>query len=675
MSAIDLMQSLGNVKDAYVIGAEAFRQSKRGMRKKSFPVKRSCLIAAAVALALLLVGCAVYMLRMQDIKVGELSHYIPADKYGDPVSSNESHSITLLSLQGAHMEAMSEWIAFTESYDQDRSVALEAERTGSIRDIPERYALTYGCYSQEMVDALDAIAEKYDLDLLSAFVPFKGSQYDILLEALQISAVCLDEPFAQVNAVEGHFYPEGTFEIDLSVSLDGEDWKCSDNLVTYRYSSKAFFDPVVGYVADPESYTQWHHTREDGITVLLAMNEEYARIYADFPGAFASVSMEACEWEEGGVRVPMTSKALEQIAELFDFSIQPQQTDIETVAALMERNGAQPGEDALAMAGYGQIVEDYISRMPVPENGSYLLYDLNGDGAEELLINGWGIFTVKDGKPYPYADTGKLLTVFPQMRPCEGNVLEIYTDIQGLAERQHYFYRAEADGLTYIIGVAFDHDAGVWELIPDDDPWTESDRRISEEEARQILSAYTPVNFAWRPVTTYGEEHLPASYSDPYAKYIADKLARYEDAAQYTYLLMDLNGDGVEELITRDKKASYGGRDYFFLNVYTVMNGELVELSAGRSFAYILEGGILEETEEVYGPENGGGYWNYYRCTGDGTVSIEKIVQDPSTLIWGRVDATGGRDITEEEALSVIGRYSALRLEPDMIPFTDYPMQ
>lgn len=677
MRPIDLLVSLGNVKDSYVIRAEAFRQGKQPAQARHISVKRIWLIAAVIALTALLVGCAVvYMLRMQDIKVGELSHFMPVDEDGNVIASDKPRSITLLSLQGVHLEAMSEWIAFTENYDQDRAIELEAERTGGAQKIPAQYSLTYGCYSQEMVDALDAIAEKYTLNLLSAYIPFEQHQSSVLFDALQINAVCLNKPYAQVTAMDGYFYPEGTLELNLSISLDGKNWKCTDNLATYRYSRKDFFDPVIGSVSDPESYTQWDYTREDGITVLLAMNKEYARMYADLPGAFISVSMEACEWETGGVRIPMTKAALEQIAELFDFTIQPQQADMAAVTKLMERTGPQPSQNTLAMTGYAEIVGDYIARISNPENGSYLLYDLNSDGTEELLINGWGVYTMKDGRPCAYADTEKFLTVFPQLRPCEGNVLEIYTDIPGLSQKQHYFYRAEADGLSYILGVVHDSNAGVWKLIPDDDPWTESDRQISEQEAQQILASYAPVDFDWYPVTKYGEDYIPATYSDPYAKYIANKLVRYADAAQYTYLLMDLNGDGVDELITRDKRLSHGTNDYLLLNVFTIRDGTLVELSAGYTFAYILEGGILEETEEIYNSENGGEYYHYYRCTRDGMESIEKIVRDPSTLIWGRVDPeNGGRDVTEEEATSVINAYSAKRLEVNMQSFAEYPLK
>lgn len=674
---MDLLNVLGNVKDEYVIRAEAFR--KEGVRSdsKRHSYGRIIFVAATVALALLLVGCAIVcFFRMQDIKVGELFHYSITDEDGSELLPEDPGSITLLSLQGVHLEALSEWVLFLESYDVDMSIQLDDERACGAGNIPEHYAFTYGCYSQEMVDFLDLIVDKYDLDLLSSPIRFEIEQNRFVFDALQIDGTCLSDPFARVDVLDGYFYPEGTFQVDLSVSLVGQDWNCSDNLATYRYSRKDWFDPVVGYISDPESYDQWEYTRKDGIKVLLAMNKEYARMYADIPDAFISVSMEACEWEDGGMKIPMTRTALEQIAELLDLSIQPDQIGQDSLNELLEQLNVYPLQNDLDFLGYEDIVEDYISRIPNAENGSYLLHDLNGDGTDELMINGWGVYSLNEGSPYSFVDIEKLLTMFPQMCPCEGDVLEIYTDIEGIAEEQHYFYRAEEKGLTYLIGVAFNSGEGAWYLVPDDDPWTESDRRISDEEAQKILSAYIREDVAWCPVMRFGEESAAVRYSDPYANYIANKLVHYENADRFTYLLMDLNNDGVDELITRDKEVSYGGKEHLFLNVFTVNDGELVELSAGHTFAYILEGGILEETEELYGAKNAGGYWNYFRCTAEGVVSIEKVVRDPSTSVWGRVDPqNGGRDVSEEEAVSVIRKYSEMRMEPDMTPFADYPMK
>ena len=89
MKAMDLLKALGNVKDAYVISAEAFRQG-RHRNNKRFSAKKAVLVAAIIALTLLLVGCAiVYILSLQDMAFGTRTQ-----AYYD----GSSREITLLSI-------------------------------------------------------------------------------------------------------------------------------------------------------------------------------------------------------------------------------------------------------------------------------------------------------------------------------------------------------------------------------------------------------------------------------------------------------------------------------------------------------------------------------------------------------------------------------------------------
>lgn len=57
MNAMDLMTGLNNVRDKFVVSAGEFRQGQREVR--ALPKRKLWLIAAVIALALLLVGCAV----------------------------------------------------------------------------------------------------------------------------------------------------------------------------------------------------------------------------------------------------------------------------------------------------------------------------------------------------------------------------------------------------------------------------------------------------------------------------------------------------------------------------------------------------------------------------------------------------------------------------------------
>lgn len=676
MKAMDLLVGLGGVKDSYVIGAEEFRQGK--YKVKRLPVRKVWLIAAVIALMLLLVGCAVvYILRMQNLKVGEYSFYVPTeyDENGNVIPVESQEPIILLSLQGTNMEALTEWVAFTNTYDQDLTIAHEADeatKSGSPWDIPENYHLTYGCYSQEMVDKLNEIVEKYDLKLLSSYIPLNYYENSVLFNSLALNGLVYANPNVQVEYWDGDFHLEGTFDLNMYISMDMGDWKWERGSASYRYSLKEYFDPATGSMLESRDYTQWDYTRKDGKNVLLVLSEETARIYADLPNAFISIYFDPVICVDGS-EVPMTQAALQQLAELFDLSIKPQPTTMEQVEKYQadaqaqyeaDRAAARAEHEAMYVAGYKEFVDYRLETMPVPEEMSYILYDVNGDGVEELIINGLDILSIKDEQSYKYFDLNNTGVVIGRFQPCEGNVFEVYCEDWGMY--QHYFYQANAESASFITGVSHDTFDDAWYLHSKDGDYTENRKQITEEEAQKILDSYTRIKFRWLPLKQFGKAST-IEYSDPYAQYIADMFARYDNAEDFTYTQMDLNGDGIDELITCQPKS---GQDTASLQIFTIQDGER-KLYAS-DIAYICADGILEECEKRQ--TDPGEYYAFYRCGAAGPELIEKIVRDRSTLYWGRVEAgKDGRTVTEEEAMSVLNSYK--RIELDMKPFTNYQLK
>ena len=676
MKAIDLLVGFGSVKDSYVISAEEFRQGKKETQIKRLSTRKMWLIAAVIALMLLLVGCAViYVLRMQDMKVGEYSFYVPTeyDENGNVIPVETQEPITLLSLQGTNMEALAEWLAFTNSYDQDGTILIEADGTGSEWELPDNYHLTYGCYSQEMVDKLDEIVNKYHLKLLSSYIPLNYYESSVLLNSLGLKGLVKTDPDVQVEYGDGDFHIEGTFTLNMEISLDMGDWSWEQGSASYRYSMKDYFDPLTGSMLESHEYTQWDYTRKDGKKVLLVLNEGTARIYADLPKAFISIYLDPVICVDGN-EVSMTQEALQQLAELFDLSIEPQPTTMEQVEKYKaeaqaqyeaDRAASRAEHEAMYAAGYKEFVEYRLGTVPNPENVSYVLYDVNGDGVEELIINSLDILSMKDGQSYKYFDLTNTGVFIGRFQPCEGNVFEVYCEDLGMY--QHYFYQANAESASFITGVSHDASNGAWYLHSKDGAYTENRKQITEEEAQRILDSYTRIEFRWLPLKRFGEPPVSMDYSDPYAQYIAGALVRYDNAKNYTYALMDLNRDSIEELITFQPGS---GQDTASLRIFTIQNGELTQYASDVS--YICAGGILEECEE--GQSDQGEYYAFYRCGATGPEFIEKIVRDPYTLYWGRVQAgQEGRTVREEEAMEVIASYQHLSL--DMKLFTEYPMQ
>lgn len=679
MKPIDLLKSLGNVKDSYVISAEEFRQGKSQAQVKTISAKRVWLIAAIVALMLLLVGCTVvYLLRMQDLKVGEYSFYVPTeyDEDGNVIPHETHEPIIQLSLQGSNMEALKEWKAFTNTYDPELKIANEADRTGSAWELLDNYHLTYNCYSQEMVDKLNEIVEKYDLKLLSEYVGFNWWESRALLDSLSIDSLFYDD--SGVEYRDGDLHLEGTFDINILLTLDMGDWTWEQGMVSYRYSLKDYFDPLTGSMLESHDYQQWDYTRKDGKTVLLVLNEGTARIYADLPEAFVSVYLDPVIWVQGE-KTPMPREALEQFAELFDLDVKPVPADTESVEKYKaealgqyeaDRADAQAKHEAQYLKGYESFVEYRLAKDPSPSTLSYILYDVNGDEIEELIINCYEILSTKDGGSYKYCDLQQTGVMFPRFRPCEGNIFEVWTEDWGMY--QHYYYQANAEDATFITGVTRDA-TGWYQNLTDG---LEGQRtQITESEAQEIMNSYKPIDFDWLPLKRYGEPVLSITYKDPYARYIARALERYDDADTFEYALMDLTGDGEPELITRESSYMGDGRKFYDLRVHTIKDGELWDMGIDLNhFAYVCEGGILEESADD--PERGQqeSYWHYYRCTPNGIESIERISRDPITMYWGHV-VTGQdrKTVTEETAMAVRNSYKRIRL--DMKPFKDYPFQ
>lgn len=224
MNSMDLLNGLNNVRDRYILDAQSFRQGEKKVRRR--PKRKLWLIAAIVALTLLLVGCAVvYALRMQDLKVGEYSFYVPTeyDEEGNVIPVESQEPIVLLSLQGTNLEALKEWLAFTNSYDRDGAIALEADlaaKSGAPWDIPENMQLTYGCYSQEMMDKLEEIVEKYHLKLLSSFIHLNYDESSVLFQSLGVNGLIDEAPNVQVEYWDGDIHLEGTFDLNLYITAD-----------------------------------------------------------------------------------------------------------------------------------------------------------------------------------------------------------------------------------------------------------------------------------------------------------------------------------------------------------------------------------------------------------------------------------------------------------------------
>ena len=687
MNANEILDMIGDAKGTYLWETQKYRDGTAGAKPLPLPRRRLWLVAAVIGLMLLLVGCTVaYVLRLQDLKVAEYRPTTPTvyDENGDVISLPTLAPRTQITLQGANQEALAEWNSFCRDYDPDGAIVTANDNNEL--GIPNPYYIPYGCYSWEMVNKLDEIVQKYDLKLLSPDVGCQSYESSVLFSSLGIDGVF----HGDVEYLSGYFYPEGTFNIALLFQPDTDQWPYEDNLAEYYYSVKEYFDPVYYEVADLENCTQWNYTRSDGRTVLLVMNDEWARIIADLQDALVTVSFASSKWD-GGNKVQMTQSALEQISEQFDFSIKPHPADMTKVDALMEAaQAAYEAERAAATENlytqlYTKGYERYIQQILDTADSTYSrdglfysLYDLNGDGVMELLPGGKGssvveILSMRDGESYQYADFRKFIFLSDlYFTVCENHVLELEKTKDNIAEIRYYF-RAEADGLTYLEGLEKVEDS--WYSLPVspvEDPKTEVQTAITEQQAQAIIASYIPLETQpeRQQMKRYGEPVKPIPWTDPYAIYIAEALEWLEDAGKLTYTLMDLNGDGIQELIARDTWTIRAGstEPVYALSVHTIVDGKLVIVQGSHGMTDVCEGGIL-----MYGEEDGTHY-EFYRMKGTELELIEMIYQDRIQKYWVRAvegENPQSSNCSEETARSYIAQYHPIEL--NMKPFSEYP--
>lgn len=681
MNANEILDMIGDAKGTYLWETQKYRDGTAGA--KPLPRRRLWLVAAVIGLMLLLVGCTVaYVLRLQDLKVAEYRPTTPTvyDENGEVISLPTLAPRTQITLQGANQEALAEWNIFCRDYDPDGAIVTANDNNEL--GIPNPYYIPYGCYSQEMVDKLNEIVLKYDLKLLSPDVGCQSYESSVLFSSLGIDGVF----HGDVEYLSGYFYPEGTFNIELLFQPDTDQWPYKDNSASYYYSVKEYFDPVYYEVADLENCTQWNYTRSDGRTVLLVMNDEQARIIADLQDALVTVSFASSKWD-GGNKVQMTQSALEQISEQFDFSIQPHPADMTKVDALMEAAQAAYEAERAATAenlytkGYEQYIQQKLEKAAAHSTRMrdglfYALCDLNGDGVMELLSGGkaslWEILSMRDGKSFQYADCEKISSLAAlQFTVCENHVLELERIRDNSAEIWYYF-RAEAEGLTYLEGLEKNEDT--WYSLPvspTEGPDAEVRTEITEQQAQAIIASYVPLETQpqWQQMKRYGEPVKPIPWTDPYAIYIAEALEWLEDAGKLTYTLMDLNGDGIQELIARDTWTTQAGstEPVYTLSVHTIVDGKLVFVQP-HGMTDICEGGIL-----MYGEEDGTHY-EFYRMKGTELELIEMIYQDRIQKYWVRAvegENPQSSNCSEETARSYIAQYHPIEL--NMKPFSEYP--
>lgn len=661
MTGKDLLTAMSGIDGRYI------EEAAPAAAPKTRSLRRPLLVAAAIAAALLLVGCGiVYALRLQDMSIGKASYTQRFDDKGKAIDPVEK-SVDIITPYGrsgdAIQQALKEWYEFQESYDPDGALLTDEP---DIPGIPNQYEYTYSCYTQEMVDKVDEIAAKYDLKLLKEWIPFQRYQSDIFLEETGIQSLLLPDSGAQITGMAGMLYPPYNFSMEFNLVTEN----AGTLMTSYGYARKDYFPRAFPGGMDIDAYEQWDHTTPGGTKLLLALSGKgQGEIIAEQENAMIMISIDGnratSHTAYPDASEVMTKAELESIADQFDYSVQPKEVNRAVVEEkLAAAEEAYQAEHAYVPETYTDFSDYLKKRVYIPdESRQYAFSDLTGDGVDELLLGRDGAFFY-----WLSMENGEVVeNVYGDTYLCKGNILEQYVapDMYGDIER-HTYSKPENGGYGDKI-VAVERVGNQW--YRSYDIYERDKTEISQDEAAAIMAKYPRIQLDWKPLMDYplDESGLTlGSYlkakdvqpsDDELLQIYKDCLSR--QGSFYThYRIMDINGDGVKDLL-----RSGDGERYWDIVTYRYGN---LQLLPTMDF-YLCENNVMEQIE-LFNKEEGVEIegTSFSRCNGFDREELDFVAYNKATASWQ--SDYYGTPMSEADAKAILARYS--RVDQGMQPIS-----
>lgn len=711
MKSIELLVAIGEVKNEYIqdilfpihstqkgtvsrnslgsSGTTGMTSKKKSDPKKhnkylkNTPKKRFWLIAAIVALTLLLVGCAVvYVLSLTGMKIGQTTHVEP-EHYGPNwvVIEETQTTYDVLSVQSfsdsPNQRATREWIAYRDTFDTDYFMEIPDEVR---RSVPDTYS-SYGCWTPEMMEKLDEIAQKYNLKLLEESMGTNQDYVTIVVDTLKLHNLLRQQSYADIEIKSAGIYQHGSYHLGLRIVLDDSfNWPYNV-LADLHYSTRGYFDDYTITVRNLETIQEWEYTLPNGGTALLALDEETALILVEGEEGFFAMDFDS---QMGIDRV--TPEMMERIADLFDFSMIPYRpTDEEWTSAKTTFYAAEEKDrldynawlEANRTDGQRDNYDEWVRQ--TLENGNdiaslgYAFYDIDGNGVNELLIGRDGyceaIFWERDGKTEQFANAAENLYV------CEDGKI-VYVMMPG--QELYYFTQMENGASRGMGSVQYTPGNPEGEYRTSDPEKWGVYNYITKEEYDATLSSYVRIPIQFVPLVEYPLDepvklgstiHVYTTDYTSYEEMIRIRLTSQEERwSRWAYDILDLDGDGRDEMIWREDDR---------YSIYTIVDGTVCCYNMIYDGTITVSGNGIVQAVVHYGPEN---YTIRFYRLNSGKIELVDYLRydvdiDQQNKWFHSSDLTGQdftlEHISEMEAKSIIASYDPIEIS--MTPIADYP--
>lgn len=344
MSGKDIFLGLKYVGDDLIQNAEYGQfptdvnksGKKENARKR---IRRPLMVAALIAILLMLVGCAVvYVLKMQDIKIGDTTEtraYRLVDGiYIEDIHEVNQNVLTLAGLQGSKTyQACADFFSFKEEYTKNMEAMM---RNGTL---PEDF-FENNTFGKTMNAKAAELAEKYGLNQEGEYLEFRTTRN--MCNALGVERFLRESAQISARVSGGGCYDTGNFFLYFDFDFpDNQEYEVLSTSGYLRWNRTDCFSRDYVTLVDSGDWIERNYTTSSGSEVLILQSptQERGYILCDRGDALMSlqldVNIELLSEDNGIVSAEylhMTDRQIELVADIIDFSVQPRiptQADVE----------------------------------------------------------------------------------------------------------------------------------------------------------------------------------------------------------------------------------------------------------------------------------------------------------------------------------------------------------
>ena len=331
MNGQEIFLGLSYISRKYIEEAET--ETVSGGAGKAHRIRRPFLLAAVIALALLLVGCAaVYVLKMEHVKISSGTDQRDYSLV-DGVYVKDPHTVDTTTLSMAGLKGSNAYKACADFYAYETELRASASASGD-----------WAGYDDAINAKAQELAEQYGLKPEGQPLTFRTTRN--LCDALGVERFVRNSQDVSIDVDQGFCRDSGNFFVLLRFAFpEDQGYEVTYTSGALYWNRQDTFSREYFTLEDRGDWVERNYTTSAGNTVLIltSPSQERGYIICDRGDALMTVWLDVNPEllsEDAGVvsaeYLHMTDKQLDIVADALDFAIQPNvptQADVDAQAA------------------------------------------------------------------------------------------------------------------------------------------------------------------------------------------------------------------------------------------------------------------------------------------------------------------------------------------------------